>query len=84
VVDEGGGEIGDIHGHCFNGFVEDYLKKAAKNGIVVNGKIVWIDIQQNETAENIWKAQATVRFNDDEVTEAKKCSMESGWKEHWI
>ena len=33
-----------------------YLRNIGKNGIAINGILVWMDIQQKSTPENIWMA----------------------------
>ena len=52
----------------FPAFVSDYHQ----NGIVLNGVVLWMDIQTGETAFDIWKNQALARFTDDEIREAKR------------
>ena len=52
-----------------------FLKQKASNGLVVNGILTWIDVQQKTTPPNIWLPQAASAFNDDEVEIAK--AMES-------
>ena len=49
-----------------------HLQESARNGVVINGIILWIDIQMNETAEEIWKNIALQRFTDEELREAKR------------
>ena len=38
------------------GFVDiaDFLMMKAKNGVIIDGILVWIDIQQKETAPMLW------------------------------
>ena len=63
---EGGGETDAID----RGLLE-FLKEASKNGIVVDGIIAWIDIQQDRSADQLWKARALDRYCDEEVSAAK-------------
>jgi hypothetical protein len=49
----------------------DYIKQFGKNGIVLDGIVLWITIQEKGTADNIWKAQADAKFLEEEVQEAK-------------
>ena len=53
---EGGGETDAID----RGLLEYF-----KNGIVVDGVISWIDIQQDRSADQLWKAQAIDRYCDN-------------------
>ena len=48
------------------------LSNIALHGVVMNGFLVWADIQRRTTAENIWKAQALKHFTNDEITDAKE------------
>ena len=48
-----------------------YLKKEAKNGIVINGILVWMDIQQRSTPPNVWMSQAVEEFLEEEVDAAR-------------
>ena len=64
---EGGGEdpverLEDVIG---------YLKKEAKNGIAINGLLVWIDVQQRTTPPNVWMAQASNAFLEEDVDAAR-------------
>ena len=59
----GGKDVND-----FPGFVKDH----GGNGIVINGIILWIDIQQEETAFSVWKALAFSKYTDDEIRDAKR------------
>ena len=52
--------------------VLDFLKnKGGGNGAVINGVLVWLDIQIKTTAEDIFLAQALSCFTDTEINEAK-------------
>ena len=51
--------------------VFDFLKLQSGNGLVINGILAWIDVQQKSTPPNIWLAQAASSFCDDEVEIAK-------------
>ena len=42
------------------------------HGVVLNGLLVWADIQRRTTAENIWKEEARKYFTKDELTDAKE------------
>ena len=63
---EGGEDPDESLSDVFN-----YLKKNAKNGIAINGILVWIDVQLNGTAPNVWKAQAAYAFLDEEIDAAR-------------
>ena len=55
---------------------QDYLQLHAKNGVILNGVLTWIDIQQKTTAPLVWRNQAIAWFSEPEVMEAK----EALWK----
>jgi hypothetical protein len=60
---EGGGGDGD--GDNVGENLDDvfgYLRKESKNGIAINGILVWIDVQQKSTPPNVWLAQAAYAF----------------------
>ena len=63
----------DVNDHEYDGLKEvfNYLKLQATNGVVINGILTWIDIQQKTTPPSIWLAQAASAFCDDEVEIAK-------------
>ena len=63
---EGGGETDAID----RGLLE-FVQEHGKNGVVIDGIIVWIDIQQDRSADMLWKARALDRYCDAEVTTAK-------------
>ena len=48
-----------------------YLKNEAKNGIAINGILVWIDVQQKSTPPDVWIAQASYAFCEGEVEAAR-------------
>ena len=50
----------------------EYFAEHGKNGIVVDGVVAWIEIQQGRTGDEIWKAQAEARYDHQEITHAKK------------
>ena len=52
--------------------ITDFLFSKAKNGVIINGILTWIDIQQKETAPALWEAQADEYFSEQEIMEAKK------------
>ena len=68
VSDDGGGGTG---GHSMKD-LPAFLSNYCENGLVINGVILWIDIQDNETASEIWINQAKARYTEDEVSEAKR------------
>ena len=49
-----------------------YLDLHAKNGVILNGILTWIDIQQKTTAPLVWRNQASAWFSEPEVMEAKE------------
>ena len=58
--------------------MEEYIRSSAPNGVVLNGLLVWIDIQKKTTPENIWKAQALSKCSKEDITEAKNALLEVG------
>ena len=44
----------------------------ALRGVVLNGLLVWADIQRRMTAENIWKEGALKHFTKHELIDAKE------------
>ena len=50
----------------------DFIKVHAMNGVILNGLLLWADIQRKVTPENIWKAQAVKTFDSEEITESKE------------
>ena len=68
---EGGGGGADSLSDVFG-----YLRAVGPNGIAINGILVWIDIQQKSTPENVWMAQAESHFADLEIDLARS----SLWK----
>ena len=51
--------------------VFEFINAHAENGAVVNGLLLWVDIQRGMNPENIWKEQAQKRFLSEEITEGK-------------
>ena len=66
----GGGGDGDSGGENLDD-VFGYLRKESKNGIAINGILVWIDVQQKSTPPNVWLAQAAYAFCDEQVDAAR-------------
>ena len=66
---KGGGET---EGNKIDRLFFEYFCEHGKNGVVINGVVAWIDIQDGRTGEAVWKAQAESKYEQEEVTEAKK------------
>ena len=49
----------------------DFISANSSHGVVINGLLIWIDIQNQTTPPAIWKAQMIELFTDDEILEAK-------------
>ena len=49
----------------------EFIKAHVINGVVLNGFLLWENIQRKTTAENIWKDQAISSFDKEEITTAK-------------
>ena len=56
--------------------MEEFLKTSVPNGIVMNGLLLWINIQRKSTAENIWKSQLLKKSLAEEITTAKHALWE--------
>ena len=54
------------------------LRNTALHGVILNGLLVWVNIQRRTTAENIWKAIATKHFTKEEITDAKEAPWDVG------
>ena len=63
---EGGGDINAI-----NPDLLEYLQVKGKKGVVIDGFISWMDLQQEGVAEELYLAQALAEFSDVEVNDAK-------------
>ena len=50
----------------------EFIEVHGKNGAILNGLLLWADIQRKVTPENIWKTQALKKITDDEITQAKE------------
>ena len=49
---------------------QDYFTLHAKAGVILNGVLTWIDIQQKTTAPLVWRNQANAWFSEPEIMEA--------------
>ena len=63
---------GESEGNKIDRLFFEYFSEHAKNGVVVDGVVAWIDIQDGRTAEAVWKAQAVEKYDQLEITNAKK------------
>ena len=50
----------------------DFIKLHTKHGVILNGLLLWADIQRKVSPENIWKEKAVKRFDNEEITESKQ------------
>ena len=50
----------------------EFLEEYASNDAILNGMLLWINIQRHVTPENIWKTQAVTKFLKEEITDAKE------------
>ena len=48
------------------------MTNLALHGVILNGFLVWADMQRRTTAENIWNAQALKHFIKEEIPDAKE------------
>ena len=60
---------------CANGVDDacEFIKVYAKSGVVMNGFLMWANIQRLTTPENEWKEEALKKFLKSEITDAKEC-----------
>ena len=47
------------------------LSQIALHGLIVNGLLLWADIQRRTTPSKEWKEKALIHFNDEEISNAK-------------
>ena len=50
----------------------EFIEIHARHGALLNGLLLWADIQRKTAPENIWKTQAITNFVSGEITEAKE------------
>ena len=55
----------------------DFIMANTINGVVINGLLIWMDIQNQTTPPAIWKAQLIELFTDEEILEAKKALFDT-------
>ena len=51
----------------------EYLNTHGANGVIMNGFLVWANIQRMIRPANSWKEEALSKFVKEEITEAKEC-----------
>ena len=71
---KGGGMAGggaDSDPRAVNTDLLEFIGKQGKNGIVLDGVVTWIEIQQDRSADELWKAQAIAGYTDEEIYDAK-------------
>ena len=51
----------------------EFIKIHGKNGVIMNGFLLWANIQRTIRTENAWKEDALEKFLKEEITEAKDC-----------
>ena len=68
---KGGGWVGGGDANAIDHGLLEYFKEVGKNGIVIDGVIAWINVQQDRSADGIWKDQANDSYTDDEINAAK-------------
>ena len=67
-------ENSDTQKNLKNGVNEccEFIEIHATHGVLLNGLLLWADIQRQTTPENIWKTQAITKSVSGEITEAKE------------
>ena len=63
---------------CANGVDDacEFIKVYAKGGVIINGFLLWANIQRLTKPEKVWKDEAAASFLKTEITDAK----ESLWR----
>ena len=51
----------------------DFIRIHGTHGVVMNGLLLWANIQRMTRPENAWKEDALTKFVKEEITEAKEC-----------
>ena len=67
----GGGWEGGGENDAINRDLLEYLQDKGRNGVVIDGLVAWIELEQETVAEVIYMAHAVASFTDEEVNEAK-------------
>ena len=57
--------------------VEEFLKSSAPNGVILNGVLLWINIQRSSTTENILKNQLVKKVTSAEISDAKAALVDT-------
>ena len=60
----------------------EFIRVHATNGVLLNGLLLWPDMQWKVTPENIWKAQAVKKFDSEEITGSKGIVVENSRRFH--
>ena len=50
----------------------EFIEVHATKGVIMNGFLLWANIERQTTPENIWKEEATAKFLKEEITDAKE------------
>ena len=64
--------------------VEDFLKSSAPNGVILNGVLLWINIQRSSTTENILKNQLVKKVTSAEISDAKAALVDTVDENIWL
>ena len=67
----GGGWEGGGENDAINRDLLEYLQDKGRNGVVIDGLVTWIELEQETVAEVIYMAHAVASFTDEESNEAK-------------
>ena len=43
------------------------LEGIALHGVIMNGLLLWVDMERRTTAEDIWKSRAVEHFSPEEI-----------------
>ena len=60
----------------------EFIQVHAKNGVIMNPFLLWLDIQRKMHPEDVWKANAVKSFVKTEITEAKDLLWRLAGEEH--
>ena len=50
----------------------EFVEVHATKGVIMNGFLLWANIQRQTTPDNIWKDECTANFLKEEITDAKE------------
>ena len=49
----------------------EFIEVHATKGIIMNGFLIWANIERQTTPENLWKEEGTTKFLKEEISDVK-------------